>query len=305
VDPSPALVLRFSPETPAAARDRLVGVLAGHSLIAIQEDDPISPRVWTAHFADRESRDSARAAVLQQPEAASGLTLESIEVPDEDWARRTQSELPPVIVDRVTVAPPWAPAAQGGGTDRIVIVIEPSRGFGTGHHQSTRLCLKLLQRLDLEGATMVDVGTGSGVLAITAAKLGAARIDALDEDTDAVDNARENIARNGVAERVTAHVCDALSGSVPKTPADVVTANLTGTLLSRHADAVGAFVNDSGRLILSGLTADEREMVLEAFRPAFAVCDSAEEDDWWAFVLARQRSQKLRTGTGSLGCLSP
>jgi ribosomal protein L11 methyltransferase len=170
-------------------------------------------------------------------------------------------------------------------TPDIVIIIEPSCGFGTGHHQSTRLCITLLQSRNLSGLTVTDVGTGSGVLAITAAKLGAAQVEAIDSDPDAVENARENIERNDAASLVRAHVQDLTEPPPP--PADVVTANLTGTLLARHADMLGRFVKPGGALIVSGFNVEEKDMVREAFAPAFMLGESAEEDDWWAYVLTR------------------
>ena len=127
----------------------------------------------------------------------------------------------------------------------LLVIIEPSRGFGTGHHQSTRLCIALLQNRNLVGQTMIDVGTGSGVLAITAAKLGAAYVAAIDVDPDAVENARENIAANAVTEVVDAHVEDFTTAS--RSPADIVTANLTGTLLARHAVELAASSARPGR----------------------------------------------------------
>ena len=135
---------------------------------------------------------------------------------------------------------------------------------------------------------MIDVGTGSGVLAITAAKLGAAYVAAIDVDPDAVENARENIAANAVTEVVDAHVEDFTTAS--RLPADVVTANLTGTLLARHAVELGRLVRPTGTLIVSGFNVEERQMVEEAFASAFAIGESAEEDDWWAFVLSPTES---------------
>ena len=135
---------------------------------------------------------------------------------------------------------------------------------------------------------MIDVGTGSGVLAITAAKLGAAYVAAIDVDPDAVENARENIATNAVTEVVDAHVEDFTTAS--RLPADVVTANLTGTLLARHAVELGRLVRPTGTLIISGFNVEERQMVEEAFASAFAIGESAEEDDWWAFVLSPTKS---------------
>ena len=214
-----------------------------------------------------------------------------MEVEDDDWARRTQADLPAIRVGRLIVAPPWdmpspdITSAPAGSPAPIVIEIEPSRGFGTGHHQSTRLCLVLLQSRTLASQTVTDIGTGSGVLAIAAAKLGAAFVSAIDVDPDAIENARENISRNGVEKIVEAHVRDLTDAAL--SPADVVIANLTGTLLARHAGALAALVRRGGSLIVAGFTIDEKPLVLEAFESAFSVVESAEEDDWWALVLTK------------------
>ena len=292
-DRSPALILRFHPDTTAAERDRLVATLAEHDLLAIQEDDVAAPRTWTAHFATAASRDAAADAVRTLDDARPP-DCELTEIEDDDWARKTQADLPAIRIGRIIVAPPWdrpaaaaAPGAALNPLSDVVVEIEPSRGFGTGHHQSTRLCLVLLQNRELAGRTAIDVGTGSGVLAIAAAKLGAAFVAAIDVDPDAVENARENIAANGVGAIVEAHVSDLTEATLA--PADLVIANLTGTLLARYAAAIAPLVRDSGGLIVSGFTVDEKDLVLEAFRGAFDLSESAEEDDWWAFVLNRAR----------------
>ena len=123
------------------------------------------------------------------------------------------------------------------------------------------------------------------MLAIAAAKLGAAFVSAIDVDPDAIENARENISRNGVDAIVEAHVRDLTEAAL--SPADVVVANLTGTLLARHAEALGALVRKGGSLIVAGFTIDEKPLVLEAFESAFTLSESAEEDDWWALVLTK------------------
>jgi ribosomal protein L11 methyltransferase len=282
---SPALIIHFTPGTTAADRDRLVALLADYDLVAIQEDDPGSPATWTAHFGSAEARSAAAEAVGAIADVDS-LRLELADVEDDDWARRTQADLPAIRVGRVIVAPPWdLPDASAAG-ESLIVEIEPSRGFGTGHHQSTRLCLVLLQSRRLESRTMIDVGTGSGVLAIVAAKLGAAFVSAIDVDPDAIENARENIARNGVGQVVEAHVRDLTQPGMRA--ADLVTANLTGTLLARHAAELGTLVKTGGSLIAAGFTVDEKPLVLDAFETAFALAESAEEDGWWAFVLTRK-----------------
>jgi len=286
---SPALLIHFPAGTSAATRDDLVALLADYDLVAIQEDQISAPTAWTAHFGSDDARGAAAAAMVTIV-AEHGLRVESVDVEDDDWARRTQADLPAIRVGRVIVAPPWdmpSPDSlkRDGGPAPVVVEIEPSRGFGTGHHQSTRLCLVLLQGRALEGKTVIDVGTGSGVLAIVAARLGAAFVSALDVDPDAIENARENVTRNGVDGIVDAHTRDLTDGELP--PADIVTANLTGTLLARYAGVLGGFVKKGGSLIVAGFTIDEKPLVLDAFEPAFTVSEAAEEDDWWALVLTR------------------
>jgi ribosomal protein L11 methyltransferase len=285
---SPALILRFPSNFTHAQRDRLSATLAEHDLVAIQEDDVDYPAAWSAHFASAGSRDAAADRLKADAEFAA-IPLQSVEVEDEDWARRTQADLPAIRIGHVIIAPPWDLPAQSsapGSHPDIVVLIEPSRGFGTGHHQSTRLCAVLLQNRNLSGLTVTDVGTGSGVLAITAAKLGASFVAAIDSDPDAVENARENIAANHVEAIVEAHVDDLEKTTVPR--ADLVLANLTGTLLARHAADLERLVRPGGSLIVSGFTIDERDRVTAALTPFFDITEAAEEDDWHAFVVNRR-----------------
>ncbi len=287
MDASPALIVRFPENVSSSLRDRLVATLSDFDLVAIQEDDLNAPRLWTAHFSTSAQRDAAEAAMKADPEFAT-LAIQQTDVEDEDWARRTQADLPAIRIGRVTIAPPWdVPKPSLRVPDpNITILIEPSRGFGTGHHQSTRLCIVLLQNRNLSGQRVVDVGTGSGVLAITAAKLGAAFVSAMDNDPDAVENARENIAANGVEKVVEAHVDDLTTTTVAA--ADLVTANLTGTLLSQHAPDLARLVRPGGSLIVSGFNIDEKARVTEAMSAAnFDLTEAAEEEDWFAFVLTR------------------
>jgi ribosomal protein L11 methyltransferase len=150
-------------------------------------------------------------------------------------------------------------------------------GFGTGHHATTRLCLDALQTIDLTGATVLDVGTGSGVLAIAAVRLGAARAIGIDVDADAIQSARDNLALNPDATPVSFEVADLTAAALPK--ARVVTANLTGALLVRAAPPLLSAAEPGGVLILSGLLAHERDQVCRAFAP-MAISWAREEDGW-------------------------
>jgi ribosomal protein L11 methyltransferase len=285
VDASPALVIDLN-EINLSTRDRLVALLADFGLVAVQEDDLTHPRTWIAHFPTAANRDAASAAIARDADF-NALRLRATDVEDEDWARRTQADLPAVRIGTVIIAPPWdMPKPSLRVPDpNVTVMIEPSRGFGTGHHQSTRLCLVLLQGRNLAGLRVIDVGTGSGVLAITAAKLGAAFVAAIDSDPDAVENARENIVANDTAPIVEAHVDDLTTTTLEA--ADLVTANLTGTLLSLHAADLARLVRRGGSLIISGFNIDEKARVTEAMSAHFSLSEMAEEDDWFAFVLTK------------------
>jgi len=166
--------------------DLLLAAVDDFSPTAVEERDD-GLRVF---FATSTARDAAVAALLQN------FRITPIDVDDEDWARRSQQNLKPISVGRVTVLP--SPEARVPSPESIAIVIPPSMGFGTGHHVTTRLCLAALQSMDLRGSLVLDVGTGSGLLAIAAVKLGATRALGIDDDPDAIAAATENLEFNGV-----------------------------------------------------------------------------------------------------------
>jgi ribosomal protein L11 methyltransferase len=249
------------------ASDLLLAIVDDFGPTAVEEREALV-RVF---FPTADDRDRARAAV------ASRFDVTSVDVDDEDWARRSQENLQPVTVGRIIVAPPWAPEACCPEPSAIRVVILPSMGFGTGHHVTTRLCLAALQATDVADREMLDVGTGSGVLAIAADLLGAASALGIDSDEDAVQSARENLELNLGAVHTRFETVDLASRALP--PSDVITANLTGALLVRSADALLAAVRPGGTLILSGIQGHERDEVRAAFEGA-AVSWEREEDGW-------------------------
>ncbi len=278
----PALDLRFIPGPGAGSlQDFLYAELDNFEPVAIHEHE--SGDAWRVFFRTREQRDAARVALRAEFHNAL-LDLSPIDVPDEDWARRSQADLKAVRVGRIVVAPPWdvPPERPPSRARDTLVVIEPSMGFGTGHHATTRLCLELLQELDLAGRRVIDVGTGSGVLAIAAAKLGAAAVIALDNDPDALLNARANVARNGTA--VDVRQGDLATMDAP--PADVVLANLTAALLQRSANTLNRLVAAGGTLIVSGFAPDEASEVASAC--ACEVIKERREGEWAAVRFSRQ-----------------
>ena len=243
--------------------DRLFAAIDDFAPTAIEERDD-AVRVF---FSTAAARDEAQLAL------APAFAVAPIEVSDEDWARRSQENLQPVTVGRLTVLP--NPEARI--TNPVSIVIHPSMGFGTGHHATTRLCLAALQTLDLSNSFVLDVGTGSGVLAIAAAHLGASRALGIDHDADAVQSALENLEFNADVQHVEFVVDDLRTMALP--PADVVTANLTGVLLATAAPTLLNALRQGGTLIASGLLSHERAEVVRALAGTTIVWEQ-EEDGW-------------------------
>jgi ribosomal protein L11 methyltransferase len=181
---------------------------------------------------------------------------------DADWAAAWREHFRPIAVGRtLLVAPPWDIPAT---SDRIVLAIEPGRAFGTGHHGTTAGCLELLETLVATDRPkrVIDLGTGSGILAIAAAKLGVAEVLACDTDPDAVAATVSNAERNGIAAGLHAVVADA--ASLAAEPAPLVLANLLASahraLAARYRDLVAA----GGALVLGGLLDAEAEAITAA-----------------------------------------
>jgi len=256
----PALEVRFSSPADEERLALLVADLDDYHPTAIHDEaEPV--RIF---FASTASRDAALARLNVRDD----LRATAVDVSDEDWASRSQAALTPVVVGAVTIAPPWTVTdALRASVDGPVVLIQPSMGFGTGHHASTRLCLRLLQTLPLSGCAVLDVGTGSGVLAIAASMLGAARVTGVDFDPDALANARENLDLNAPRARVDFREHDLAAGAGSLSGSfDVVLANLTGGLLCRSAETLATVARSEASLIASGFQAHEFDEVAEALK---------------------------------------
>lgn len=268
----PAITIRPA-HADALFAELLASVLDDFEVTAVDEVE--NGAASRAFFADAASRHAALQAVRAR---FPGAAVEAVDVSDENWAARSQASLTAVRVGALTIAPPWDVASAAANTTTVVIL--PSMGFGTGHHATTRLCAMALQEVSPAGKSVLDVGTGSGVLAIAAAKLGAARVVGIDNDQDAIGNALENRGLNGVeVEFRCADLHEARAGG----PFDIVLANLTGVVLMRFARELQTLAGDDGTLILSGLREEEEADVRAAFtRP---VTGRAVEDGWICLTL--------------------
>jgi len=201
-------------------------------------------------------------------------------VREEDWADSWKQYYHPIHTGRrLVIVPVWEEyEAQPG---ELTVLMDPGMAFGTGTHETTRLCASLLEDVVRPGASVLDVGCGSGILAICASKLGASECFACDIDPVAVRIARENAARNGT-DNVTAAVSDLLAG-VPRKQYDVCVANIVADVILRMAPDVGRYLKPDGVLIVSGIIEERADEVIAALEQnGYAIADSRRENGWYA-----------------------
>lgn len=203
-------------------------------------------------------------------------------IKEEDWSRNWKRTFKPIqVTDRVIVKPAWVRKRFPG---KLVIDILSKMAFGTGEHATTRLCLKALEKYLETGDRVLDLGTGSGILAIAAAKLGASYVLALDIDPDAISNARENLKRNKVQKAVDVKL-GTLSAEISDDNFDLITANLTRTQIMKFFDGMNRILKKRGLFILSGIQALEKKEVQKfLLTKKVSLKEIMSEKDWVCFA---------------------
>lgn len=217
-------------------------------------------------------------------------------VNEDDWANAWKQYFKPLRVsDRLTIKPTWE-AYDPASEDEKIIELDPGMAFGTGTHPTTSLCLRALESVIKGGEEVIDVGTGSGILAIGAVQLGAKHVLALDLDPVAVSSARENTHLNGLEDRITIKESDLLSvlnASDPtlgiQLPVKLVVANILAEIILLFIDDVYKALEPGGIYIASGIWKNKEEVVENALKAAgFDIAETCRDEDWLAFV-ARKR----------------
>lgn len=244
--------------------------------------------------------------------------METKVVDEEDWAHAWKAYFKPIRVsERLTIKPTWE-EYEPASPDELILEMDPGMAFGTGTHATTSLCLRTLEKVVRPGDDVVDVGTGSGILAVAAVKLGAHHVLALDLDPVAVSSATENAELNGLTENITIRLSDllgvlggttvaaineaALNAPASTRPADtspalpaedlgirlpvrVVVANILAEIIMTFTDDVYRALQPGGVYIASGIIEAKEEAVKEALRASgFTVRDTYREEDWVAIV---------------------
>jgi len=229
-----------------------------------------------ALFPDQHAATEAATLLKAQDFFAGGQVLAIAEVADQDWVRLTQSQFTPVdVTPEFWIVPTWhEPPAQA----KQVIRLDPGLAFGTGTHPTTRMCLRWIARQGLQGQRVLDYGCGSGILAIAAKLLGAARVTGTDIDPQALVASRANAAQNGVAASFVA------PDDLPSGTYDVVIANILANPLIVLAPALAQRVAPAGTLLLSGVLEGQAEEVAAAYAPWFRIRPWRRDEGWLALV---------------------
>ena len=222
-------------------------------------------------------------ALVRQASGAADITVGT--VPATDWTENWKQGVRAHRLGRLTIAPPWLAGELDPASS---IIIEPEMAFGTGEHPTTRGVVRLMQGVIRTGDRVADLGAGSAVLAIAAAKLGAASVAAIEMDADAIGNAEENVLRNGVADHVRVIEGDAGTLLPLVAPVRVVLANIISSVHAELLPGIPACLAPGGEAILSGILHEEREMMTELVTAqGWRVVAEDREDAWWSVHLAR------------------
>jgi ribosomal protein L11 methyltransferase len=220
--------------------------------------------------------DASIDAILGEAATAIGLseipayTVDTVE--EQNWVQLTQSQFDPIRVsERLWIVPSWHESPDPAAVN---LILDPGMAFGTGSHPTTRLCLEWLERNMTEGCTVLDYGCGSGILAIAAARLGAARVAGVDIDPQAVEAARANAERNGVT-ALFADSAEPVAGEY-----DVVVANILSNPLRVLAPAICAHVRPGGRLALSGILREQVDEIIAIYARWLPLQVADMREDW-------------------------
>ncbi len=260
---------------PACGRDEIVALLIAEGASCVQEE---GDGLCTSFPEDSVPENLERRLIEIDP--AARVTF----APAPEISYELHGAVSAREVGDLFVVPTWEAASYPAERS---IIIEPGGAFGTGDHATTRGALHLLQGIIREGDVVADLGAGSAVLSIAAAKLGASRVAAVELDHDAIANAEENVEANGVAAKVTIIEGDAASILPLLAPVNLVLANIVSGVLISMLELIHRSVAHTGHAILSGILVVERDqMVREMGHAGWLVVREYSEEDWWSVLIA-------------------
>lgn len=267
--------------SPGDSREAVASWLVGHTGQAVEEREDGT----LVGFSESEL---TAGRLLRELHAVfgSGVAGRARPLPDIDWSARWKDGLGPRIIGRLTVTPSWT--AQGL-PESPTVIIDPESAFGTGEHGSTRAALTLLDRHLRSGDRVIDLGSGSGILAIAAVKLGASQATGIEVDDEADPIASANARRNGVEGRVRFITGDAAVLAPLLGPVELVVSNILRSVNIALLPAIHASLGPGGLAIFAGMELPERALFLPALSDAgFEPADEVVDESWWG-VVGRRR----------------
>jgi ribosomal protein L11 methyltransferase len=258
---------------PSGDSQRVIDTLFAAGSLGVQEEGT----AIITHFPPGTDSLSIEAAINA---VDSHAIVSTAVAPEADWSE-WRASVREHQLGRVSIAPPWL--ASG---DPMQIIIDPAMAFGTGEHATTRGVVRLMQKLPSIPETVADLGAGSAVLAICAAKLGAKRVAAIELDHDAIGNAEENVQTNKVDDVVKVIEGDAGVLLPLVAPVGLVLANIISSILLELLPAIHDALTADGHAILSGILAEERPVIVEAIQGGWEIISEDLEDNWWSVLIA-------------------
>jgi ribosomal protein L11 methyltransferase len=203
---------------------------------------------------------------------------------DKAWERECMDQFQPIqFGTKLWVCPSWHTVSKN---DAVVVMLDPGLAFGTGNHPTTRLCLEWLTTHAIEGKNVIDYGCGSGILAIAAAKLGAANVYAVDIDAQALHATQENAARNHVSQQVQVY----LPNDLPSIQADILIANILAAPLISLVERFNQLIRSPGCIVLSGILDNQINEVVKAYQTHFSINEHSTIEDWGLIAGIKQNA---------------
>ena len=241
-----------------------------------------------SYFVPKDANIADDMAFLRERLASASLTDAEIEVIglcEEDWANSWKEFYKPFKVGKIVIVPAWEHYEAKDG--EIIVTMDPGMAFGTGTHETTRLIISLLQKYVKEGDSLLDVGTGSGILAICGAKLGADKCRAYDIDPMSVRVANENIRESGLEDKITCAQSDLLRQAENRVGGyDIICANIVADIIIRMTPDVAPFMSEKTVLLASGIIAERCDDVVRCFEQhGFKIVERAEDNGWCALAV--------------------